>query len=175
MQHATTDQLLDTALVDQAVWTSYYTFTFVRNPWDRAISDYFWLMRDQNIKGRFSDYLHARGPFEEVLNNQDIPQYRGDHLRPQTDYFTRTGERAIDFVGRFENFSSDIAHVLEQLRIDRSFETRVNKASKRKHYSRYFSDNMIADVASKYQEDIAELGYSFDDQRKWKDRFNFLR
>ena len=53
MQHATSKQLVETGLISREQWDTYFKFTFVRNPWDRAVSDYFWMMKDRKIKDSF--------------------------------------------------------------------------------------------------------------------------
>ena len=169
MQHATAQQLLETELVTPEQWESYTKFTFVRNPWDRAVSDYFWLMKDQKIKDSFSHYLRRSGKFTKVLNEVSETYYRGEHLDPQSHFFDNDGPYALDYVGRFENFLEDMQQVLQLLHIDRPFETHINASKKkRKQYSRYYSDKNRDWVAQQYAQDLENFGYGFQDQRsRW--------
>lgn len=86
MQHATARQLLETKLITEEQWNTYFKFSFVRNPWDRAISDYYWLQKDQNIRGSFKQYLFKEGVFKKIFK-----RYRNYALswRPsvRTDFF----------------------------------------------------------------------------------------
>ena len=56
LQHATSKQLLETELISEQVFKTYFKFTFVRNPYDRSYSDYLWVQKDRKIKGSFKDY-----------------------------------------------------------------------------------------------------------------------
>ena len=173
MQHATSKQLLEMGLVTQEQWNSYYKFAFVRNPWDRAVSDYFWLMNDQKIQDSFANYLNKTGKFTKVLNDIGTKNYRGEHLTPQSDFFSEEGVNKIDFVGRFENFSDDIQKVLKALDIHHSFDLHINKSDKKVHYSKYYSNELRDKVASTYQKDIEQFNYTFEDQRTLIDRLKF--
>ena len=172
MQHATSKQLVETGLVTQEQWETYFKFTFVRNPWDRAVSDYFWLMKDQKVEGTFNQYLNRSGEFAPLLNDIGAKYYRGDHLIPQSDFFSEEGIYKMDFVGRFENFSEDMNKVVLRLGYDKEFDMHVNKGINRtEHYSKLFTDESRDIVASLYAKDIQQFGYTFDDQRTIFDHF----
>ena len=131
MQHATAKQLIETNLITQEQWDTYFKFTFVRNPWSRAVSDYYWLMNDQKINDSFSNYFNRSGRFSNVLNDKNETYYRGDHLCPQSDYFDLEGKYKIDFVGRFENFNEEMDVVLKQLKMERDFNLKINTAKRK--------------------------------------------
>ncbi|AVI51436.1 hypothetical protein C5O00_09730 [Pukyongia salina] len=176
MQHATAKQLVETGLVTTQQWESYFKFTFVRNPWDRAISDYFWLQNDRKIKDNFSNYLDKAGKFKTVLTETGETHYRGDHLTPQSRFFDEKGTYAVDYMGRFESFENDMQHIVKALGIQQDFDLHINAARKnRRHYSRYYSDALIAKVAKLYAADIERFNYQFDDQRKFADKFRTLK
>ena len=176
MQHATAKQLVETGLVTTQQWENYFKFTFVRNPWDRAISDYFWLQNDRKIKDNFSNYLDKAGKFKTVLTETGETHYRGDHLTPQSRFFDEKGTYAVDYMGRFENFENDMQHIVKALGIQQDFDLHINAARKnRRHYSRYYSDALIAKVEKLYAADIERFNYQFDDQRKFADKFRTLK
>ena len=173
MQHATSKQLLGTGLVTKEQWNDYYKFTFVRNPWDRAVSDYFWLMNDRKIEDSFTNYLNKTGKFSGVLNDIGTKNYRGEHMIPQSEFFSLEGTDKIDFVGRFENFSEDINTVLKALGGQQKFDTHINKGKNKTHYSKYYSNTFRDKIAVMYQKDIEKFKYTFDDQRTFFDRLKF--
>ena len=175
MQHATAKQLIETNLITKQQWETYYKFSFVRNPWDRAISDYYWLMNDQNIKDSFKNYLDKAGRFTKVLNDKSEIHYRGDHLYPQSSYFDTEGIHKIDFVGRFENFTEDMNFVLKQIGVNQSFDTHINVSKRtKKHYSKMYTDILKEKLETLYQDDIYSFGYNFDDQRTSIDKIKLL-
>jgi hypothetical protein len=176
MQHATAKQLLETNLITEEQWKTYYKFTFVRNPWDRALSDYFWLINVCKINGSFKDYIMKRGQFYKVLNNQEEIYYRGDHHRKQTEFFDFQGSFKLDYVGRFENFASDINEILKAVGVENKFNIYTNKSHKaREHYSIYYTRSLKQLVESKFKEDIEILRYSFEEKKQGLYRLkNFL-
>lgn len=176
MQHATAKQLLDTGLVSKETWESYYKFTFVRNPWDRAVSDYFWLMNDRKIKESFKHYILKSGKFSKVLNDTNQMYYRGDHTTPQTDFFDLEGPLKMDYVGHFETFDQDMKVISEHLGLQYSPHLHVNKSKKKKkHYSHYFNVDTKQIFDSVYKQDIERLDYSFEERQKTFSFKNFFK
>ena len=166
MQHATAKQIVELGLVTERQWNTYFKFTFIRNPWERAVSDYFWLMNDQKIKDTFKNYLLKRGNFEKVLNDKNEIYYRGDHLIPQVEYFDYLGKYKLDYVGRFETFNKDLNTIKSILGIQDKTPY-VNKSkNKIKHYSYYFNNELKLIFDSTYKNDLKMLGYNFEKQRK---------
>jgi len=165
MQHATAKQLLETELITQEQWDTYFKFTFVRNPWDRAYSDYLWLMKDRKIKDSFSNYIQKAGLFSEVLNYSNQIDYRGDHLMSQIEFLTINGVIDIDFIGRFENFGQDILTINQNLGIVKKFNVHDKKNTKRfKHYSFFYNDVNKKLVETKFKNDIKKLNYEFENK-----------
>ncbi len=166
MQHATSKQLLETELITEEQWKSYYKFTFVRNPWDRAYSDYMFIQEFSGIRGGFKSFLKKEKEFEGILKDNSESSYLGDHLQQQTDYFDFEGIYKPDFVGRFENFSEDIGKVLLNLNIEKEFNKYSNKSKRKKEYSLFYSNSDKRLVKEIYRQDIDKLNYSFEDKRK---------
>ena len=143
----------------------YFSFTFVRNPWSRVVSDYSnlrviceykTLLTDTTIK----DYLLCVNGYQEInhLNNRTG---RGDHFRSQFEYIhDGTGKVMIDFIGRFENFQQDFNTVCDKIGIPQQPLPHRNK-SKHKHYTEYYDDETRQLVAEKYSKDIEYFGYKF--------------
>ncbi|MGM5470796.1 sulfotransferase family 2 domain-containing protein [Flavobacteriaceae bacterium LMO-SS05] len=166
MQHATTKQLLETELITETQWKTYYKFTFVRNPWDRAYSDYMWVQDFAKVKGSFKDYINCNNAFEGIFNDNSNNKYLGDHLLPQSDFFDLNGKFALDFVGRFENFNFDIQIVLKNLSVNRKFDANHNKSNRKSDYSLFYSNSNMKIIEERYKVDIDNFGYQFEDHRK---------
>lgn len=166
MQHATSKQLLETGLITEDQWNDYFKFTFVRNPWDRAYSDYRWIQEFTGIKGSFMDYLSKKGKFSSILNNDENWEYLGDHLLPQSTFFDIEGEYELDYIGRFENFNSDINRILEILKIEKDFNAYQNTSRRRKDYSLFYTKTYKQMVGNKFHKDVELFGYEFVDNKK---------
>ena len=167
LQHATSKQLLETELVTEDQWRTYFKFTFIRNPWDRAYSDYLWIVKDTGVRGSFENYIKKEGPFKKVLSDNSEMSYRGDHLTVQSDFFIASGKQKIDFIGKFEKFNNDIEKIKKQLNLNKEFNFHEKKNHYRfNHYSLFYTNskkNLVDDI---YKKDIEELGYSFEDRKK---------
>ena len=161
MQHATMQQLND---FHSENLTTYFKFGFARNPWDRAVSDYLWLIRDaEEISGihAFYDYLTSRGFFSKMFENIGSMDYRGDHIIPQVDFlFDKNGNSLVDFIGKTEDFEQDVNIVCDKIGIPRR-EFPYEKRSARRHYNDYYNDDTRCIVAEKYAKDIEHFGYKF--------------
>ncbi|NLP58171.1 sulfotransferase family 2 domain-containing protein [Lutibacter sp. B1] len=162
LQHATSKQLLDLGLVTEEQWNTYFKFTFVRNPWDRAYSDYLWMQRDTNINDSFQNFILKKGNFFKILNNSSNKEYRGDHLLNQTIFFEIKGRFRLNFIGRFENFNSDFSIIKNHLKIKKSFNYHEKKSNERlTDYKQFYTYKNKKLVSKIFYDDINLLGYKF--------------
>lgn len=168
LQHATASQMIELDLVTKEQWESYFKFTIVRNPWDRAYSDYLWMKKDRRINDSFKSYIYKTGKFISVLNDDSNMSYRGDHLLQQTEFFDfNNGFLGVDRVIRFENLAKEISDVTKFLKIKKKFDLALNISSNRKkHYSYFYTASRKKWVSQFFSSDIKKLEYNFDDQKE---------
>ena len=136
-----------------------FTFTLVRNPWDRALSYYSWL-RVQGF-AHPSVALAKTLPFDAFLRH---PQIRtAFRLWPARAYMTdRTGtERASAFV-RLEHLETDLAPVEAHLGFRLAPLPRANASDRPRDWRAAYADDLARIVAEDCAEDIARFGYRFD-------------
>ena len=136
--------------VGAAVWDEKFTFAFVRNPWDRVVSQYFY--RRQTEQG--AEDLSFEDWVRRVYAEQD-PQLRSREVLflPQSDWVTdENGDYLVDFVGRFERFEEDFQHVCDRIGVAKSLPHK-NKSS-RGDYRAYYTDETAGIVARYFAEDI---------------------
>lgn len=162
VQHATADQIKSIYCHN---YDQYFSFTFVRNPWSKLVSDYFWLSKELNIKDTFKN-------FTLLANNFNTPRLayphvneegRGDHLILQTDYILDSnGEEIVNYIGRFETLQQDFDIVCDKIGIPQRQLQHRNK-SKHKHYTEYYNEETKQIVAEKYKKDIEYFGYKFEE------------
>lgn len=135
------------SLIGEDIWNSYFKFCFVRNPWDRAVSRYYW-----NIEKT------------KQVNTMDESLQRND---PDANFpiYTIDGKVAVDFVGRFENLMSDFTQVCDRLHIpfDGWLPKTKNKSRKnKKHYSEILTPEQAAYIREKCAAEIELFGYEFE-------------
>lgn len=170
MQHATPDEMVACGLVTPDELRTAFTFTITRNPFDRAVSDYYFLRRHLGVRGSFKEMIEADGPWRRLLTDRTQPTYRGDHLRPQIDYLTLDGTPVIDHVGRLE--ALDETYAVLEARLGRVLPRPHHKPgpSRFEHYSHFYSDDEVELVAAAYADDLDRLDYAFEDRRTTRTR-----
>ena len=131
---------------------SYFKFCFVRNPWDRAVSEWKWRQA--------TDKSFLEVNFINFLTNYLFLRQNEDHFMPQYKYIYRDKKCLVDFIGRFESLNQDFDYVCKKIGRECNKLLHNNK-SERKHYSEYYNSftmNLIGDV---YKRDIDYFNYSF--------------
>lgn len=152
-QHLTCRLLRDR--IGSEKYADYYKFTFIRNPWGRILSSYFW--RQGLPKKRpilpFNDFLETAR--QAVAKDQYYQQDFDDHFIPQSRYTVD-----VDDIFRFERFAEGIEAVARRLGI--AIDSIAPKEPKpHDRYWEYYDNYGRALVSEIYQEEIEEFGYVF--------------
>jgi hypothetical protein len=139
---------------DRLRLTRYWTFCFVRNPWDRFGSLHRYLLSIElgRANGCPSDVndlaLLLEDRAEWVMNLHSI--------RPQVAYADH-----VDFVGRYETIEQDFASVCQRLGLDSISLKHKNSSGGRVNYTSCFTPRTIDIIAGTYRDDIDRFGYAF--------------
>ncbi|MCQ9205972.1 MAG: sulfotransferase family protein [Omnitrophica bacterium] len=161
LQHATCSELISLKLVDKKTFSSYFKCAFVRNPWDRYVSEYTWRIKyhnnfceDKSIRDiSFKDYLLKNFQWQEKSWEQ--------HHRPQVDFIlNKKNKLMIDFIGRFEYLQKDFDKICDILGIEKG---KLPHDFKTNHmdYTKYYNNQTRQIVAEKCAKDIKYFGYKF--------------
>ena len=148
-------------IMGDETWQNYFSFSFVRNPYDRAVSLYNWCR-----KGKFKFPV-----CQEALQAENFSQFiRGEcfgQLPNQLEYLTDDrGNIIVDFIGKQESIQEDFDRVCQKLEIPsdnmnqarHSFRTRRPQDS----YQSYFkSDKDIELVQNQFRSDLKFFDYKF--------------
>lgn len=147
---------------------SYFTFSFVRNPWDRMLSA-FTFLKSGGINHRDKAWAQANledfydfDSFVKALKNrrQASRIMRHKHFWPQYSFICdRNMKIRVNYVGRFERINEDFISIMNRLNID----SKLYKTNESKHnnYTEYYSQETKEIVSLLYEEDIVLLGYDF--------------
>jgi hypothetical protein len=145
LQHLTASELRD-LLGDE--FKDYFRFAFVRNPWERMVSVYFY---HRKVTGQTMS-------FHEFLKWGE--DHQRNHLVPQHEFVVdKDGNLLVDFVGRFERMSEDFSKVCAALKIEREL-PHLNAATIGDYRSCY-NDATREIVDRIYGEDIERFNYAF--------------
>lgn len=151
LQHLTMDEI-DARYPGKS--QDYFTFSFVRNPWDRAVSDYLYIKRYTRIR-TFKQYL-----VHSYHHNKTESFQR--HVLDQHSFVYNHDKCTVDFLGRFETLQQDFDKVCMRLDIPNTALPVVNK-NDRDHYTEYYDDETRDIVSQRYARDIELFNYTFND------------
>lgn len=155
-------------------WKTYFSFSIVRNPWDRLVSRYFWsknnqkALRDKECRTfpHFVDRLIERKPiFKSDWKHWEPNLYSLTNgiLLPQYDMlFSPNGNQLVNYVGKFENLSQSFNHVANKIGLLEPSLPWENKAQ-RSSYQKYYTSGARKWVEQKYKKDIEYFGYEFEE------------
>jgi hypothetical protein len=135
------------------LYSGLFKFAFVRNPWDRLVSRYSYLLRSEN---------HPRHRLIKTMNFEDYLHWeiRRGKMSQHTYVCDRRGKLIVDFIGRFERLHEDFAKICERLQL-RAELPKAN-ASSHRDYREYYTPATRELVAKNFQRDIQLFGYDFD-------------
>lgn len=143
--------------VGQETFWQYHRFSVIRNPWDKAVSQFFYTQTRPDLQ--FFLGLTAPFTFIEYLN----AILTKEHVQwlPQIAFITDDDKQClVNTLLRFEHFSSEVPPFLSALGLVQKPLLHEN-ATQRKHYRHYYDDVSINMVADYYKDDISLFGYTF--------------
>ena len=155
--------LLEKGIVRQSYFDDAFKFAFVRNPYDRLVSLFFYLKRIRQPEVpeqmTFTDFCLTvdRGEFPPIglYNHVGLNQ-----CNPMLSWITdRSGKIVADFVGRYENLHEDFHKICQTIGVNETIPHR-NK-TKHQPYQEYFDSRTRAIVERVYRKDLDAFGYEF--------------
>jgi hypothetical protein len=127
-------------------YPDYYMMTFIRNPYDRMVSAYYYALQWGVKYKSFEHFL--KWPRKKWLGSFHVYEY--------------------DFIGRYENLYDDFNCFLALRNIpipdphplDAGFRNK-GKLRPKKHYREHYTDELRSIVARQYARDLKMFNYSF--------------
>ena len=138
---------------------SYRAIAFVRNPWDRLVSQFKQFQRPHFLHHEKRRLLHEASliSFEAFVR-----QYIKDPRPMWKLLVDDTGSLAVDFVGRFESLAQDFSTICSDLNLPSTKLDHLNPGTgEKKHYRDYYSSDLLEIVNPVMEKDAALFGYSF--------------
>lgn len=154
-------------------WKQYFTFSIVRNPWDRAVSLFFqqtgnlpdckpdfrqWIIDQVSDNG----YPNDNSRFWECsLVDGGSTGGTSTKWKCQTDWLLGFDDKiAVDYVARFENLAFDWKDICEIIGVKYQ-PLAFENPTEHNHYSYYYDDETRQIVADWHRRDIENWGYEF--------------
>lgn len=150
-------------LLGDDLWDRIFTFTLVRNPWDRVFSLYNFRKKKGGLPSdmSFSDYVYRLG--NSFKKKDPLFAYHGHFLSAWRFVSDGRGNSLVDFIGKFENRNADLSIIAEKIGFPGLGSFRIQQASPvGARYSDYYDDATAQLIGEIYRDDIERFGYCFD-------------
>ena len=141
-------------------WNKKFTFTIVRNPFDKVVSHYCYRIRTNQLNMRvdnisFKEWVHL------TYDRKDKKYYDIHRMfMPQCDWISdKNGNVIVDYICRYENLREDFAYVCNEIDVDVTL-PRTN-ATEHDHYYKYYDNYTQKVINSWFKKDIKKFGYKF--------------
>ena len=148
--------------IGQHRWDKRFSFAIVRNPWDRAVSQYHYRLMINKTRLRQKPL-----PFDEWVKRVFVerdPAYLDEErmFLTQTDWVAdEDGNTIVNFVGRFENLQAAWETICTNLNKEITTLPHVKKSS-RGDYRSHYSDTSAEIIESFFKDDIDNFNYRFE-------------
>lgn len=154
------------------IWNEYFTFAFIRNPWDRFVSAFLYntrtafSLRDrkQPVKGLRTSLLDFNYNFDDFIDKTDRGRIVASfQFRPQTVWLWSQDNKPLNFnfIGRYEKLQEDFDYVCEQLGLEKTKLSVNNASPRKKHYTEYYNDKTREIIEDMYKTEIEYFNYKF--------------
>ena len=150
-------------------YDSYYSFTFIRNPWKRMVSLYQMINSYKVLKVSFSRWLKSTAVDGKGGGGKDFQRWR-KYGTYSIQNFAGDGDKLlVNQVIRLEDINEEVPKLIKKLNLPIEEDFKIIKSNTRdqrdskpvKHYTEYYNQELIDLVAERYKYDIEEFNYSF--------------
>lgn len=144
--------------VGDAIFDGYFRFSFVRNPWDRVVSQYTYMRQRPDLRALIGMRRKASlGEYLELTAQKPHVQWA-----PQLDFLRDAhGHILVDYIGHFERLADDMAVVFARIGLVGAALPHRNASRRATSYRGYYDATTRDIVAARFAGDIDAFGYEF--------------
>lgn len=141
----------------------YFSFAFVRNPYDRFMSSYYFYRDAPILKPNFlkiNEEIQQYKTFEDFCLNFESFKYKNDIQFANQIYFIldENNKLLVDYVGKFENLASDWKEICNIAGWEHNELPHLNKTN-HLFWEDEYNDNMKQIVFKQFANDFKYLQY----------------
>lgn len=139
------------------------SFTVVRNPWDRLVSEFHWKGLGKCLGISFGQYVRRLigGDIAEIQSCYRSPLAFEQHYRCQVDYLPSAAP-AWFRVLQFESYEAQVLDFLRRCNVTLSNGLPRMRRSDHVCYTEYYDKFTVDGVRDLYRRDVEEFGYEFE-------------
>lgn len=137
------------------VFDGLFKFAFVRNPWDKLVSQYHYIRK---TSAHHNHRSVSKMEFHDFVDRWT----RSDKSRQRPFVCDAQGNLIVDYVGRFEHLERDFEEITRRIGVPCG----LSHANSTKHrdYRTYYDRHLVRMVSERLADEIEWLGYTFDGQ-----------
>lgn len=139
---------------DPRAWNDFFKFCFVRNPYERAVSDYLWRIRSRGHDLDFRQFLEQ---VHAARQQEPAESPRHDNW----PIYTINDEIVADEVGRYENLTEDFGRICARIGVPAEGLPVAKKVVQSYDYRSYYGEREKELVADIYGHELKTFGYTF--------------
>lgn len=138
---------------------NYVKFAFVRNPWDRMVSHFFYMKQNDIAPeiekvNTFEDYLNALDRKEPWIHNRYATKTQYEYI------INSSGKVITDFIGRYETLENDFNKITEKINVNATL-PHLNQSVRNTNYKSYYTTEARKIVERRFDMDISFFKYTF--------------
>ena len=130
----------------------YFKFSFMRNPWERRVSQYFYAKRMAKKDFEWAKKISAISFYEFITKRN--PDSQLNWVSDKKDNI------AVDFLGSGKNLQNEFNVVCEKIGIS-YIQLPYKNVTNHKHYTEYYNDETFKIIANNCKKDIEYFNYKF--------------
>lgn len=164
-------------VIGREKFNNYYTFSVVRNPFDRLVS-WYWMLKLRSFEEENPDLIETPGDkvnfalIDELNKNaQNFDQFVAlpkDHRSGlfqrfffnQLDYVSNDKGVSVNKILRFENLADDFSEFASEVGISQEL-PHMNKTPRKADYHDYYNNKTRKIIEQRYQRDLDYFHYTF--------------
>lgn len=133
--------------VGPRTWNRYFSFCFERNPWDKAVSAFY--------------YRYPQGTRDDLaafILNGEVENFADIHRYTDTE-----GKVMVDHIGRYEHLAAELDEIRTRLGLPELELSRAKGQFRgdKRHYREIFTPEERDRIAAVFHREIALLGYEW--------------
>jgi hypothetical protein len=166
--HQTSNDMI--SFLESDIWKSLFTFSIVRNPWDKTLSFFLWSQKNGYfLNMSFKDFvLEIKKQFETGSSHFT---WHGPYESCSFYLLSKTGDFNVDFVGKFENREEALETIrtkINTINKNNKFNIKefgnvsVNTSTKNIRHD-FYNDELISIISKVYSDDLVNFNYKESD------------